>query len=216
MTRDSLKPRQAIFLYSLFFSSDGISYSDAKKLYNINGDDRKTLLDMGLIRTVKEGSATSIYLKDHAWDWGAENLTLPLLNPGGNPSRACGLLAETILAKLQQHIQEGTLTLAEFVSPLKGPHEETETYLGENPEEVILFACRMLMLEKSSDTVFLKDLRKRLHSIPREDMDSHLLALQKKGVILLMTYQDPLGRKEEDDAAALRLGDVHRHILRFP
>ena len=71
------------------------------------------------------------------------------------------------------------------------------------------------MREKGTDRVFLKDLRYRLSSLSRSDMDRHLISLQQKGKILLMTYQDPLSRTREDDAAALHLGSVSRHVLRL-
>nr|HPJ24516.1 hypothetical protein [Synergistaceae bacterium] len=137
-------------------------------------------------------------------------------------------LAQALLAQLQLRIHEGSLTLAEFMAP-SGEKPETPSPSSPPPassteresprldpeEEKILALSRMIMREKGTDRVFLKDLRYRLSSLSRSDMDRHLISLQQKGKILLMTYQDPLSRTREDDAAALHLGSVSRHVLRL-
>jgi len=220
----SLKPKQVLFLYSLFFLMDGVQLSKTRP--KMDPLDRRPLLAMGLIRIEKIGRSQYIYLTDQAWDWLSEHLTLSIIPKQGNPSRGCALLAEALLNRLQLRIDEGTLTLAEFLAPPKkiGLHEKETT--SQRPpipqkeplspeEEAILTLSRSIMQDKGTDRVFLRDLRPRLHTLSRSDMDKLLISLQQKGKILLMTYQDPLSRTREDDAAALRLGNVSRHVLRL-
>ena len=245
----SLKARQVLFLYGLFFFGDGVQLSKTRP-GNISPLERRPLLEMGLIRTEKKKSeknryAQYIYLTDQAWDWLSEHLTLPIMEKQGNPSKECAFLAEALLIQLQHRINEGALTLAEFLAPPKDPGSqksqpqklETPEAPGKKPkiessshqpapssppkkplspeEEELLALCRQIMQEKGTDRVFLRDLRPRLEQHSRSDLDGLLLSLQQKERILLMTYQDPLSRTREDDAAALHIGSISRHVLRL-
>ena len=236
----SLKPRQVLFLYGLFFFGDGVQLSKTRP-GKISPLERRPLLEMGLIRIEEMGRSKRIYLTDAAWDWLSEHLTLPIMAEKGNPSKECAFLAEALLTQLQHRINEGALTLAELLAPPKDPelqepqpqkHElpgeepERETPSQPSPsspprkplspeEEELLALCRQIMQEKGTDRVFLRDLRPRLGGHSRSDLDGLLLSLQQKERILLMTYQDPLSRTREDDAAALHIGSISRHVLRF-
>ena len=233
----SLKPRQILFLYGLFFFGDGVQLSKTRP-GNISPLERRPLLEMGLIRIEKKKSeknryAQYIYLTDQAWDWLSEHLTLPIIAENGNPSKECAFLAEALLIQLQHRINEGAITLAEFLAPPKDPElQEPETPReepkGKAPsqptppqkplspeEEELLVLCRQIMQEKGTDRVFLRDLRPRLERHSRSDLDKLLLSLQQKERVLLMTHQDPLSRTREDDVAALHIGKISRHVLRL-
>jgi hypothetical protein len=241
----SLKPRQVLFLYGLFFLGEGVPISKTRP--EIKPLDRRPLLEMDLIRIEKVGRSQCIYLTDHAWDWLSEHLTLPIMAEKGNPSKECALLAEALLTQLQHRVHEGTLTLAEFLAPPKDPSQklpqeppqdsqpgEPESFREQSPkkepcenppsssresltpqEEALLALCRKVMQEQGTDRVFLRDLRPRLRELSRSDLDGILLSLQQKGRVLLMTYQDPLSRTREDDVAALHIGSISRHVLRL-
>ncbi len=221
----SLKPKQVLFLYGLFFLGDGVAFGRTRP--KMSPLDRRPLLEMELIRTEKIGRSQHIFLTDRAWDWLSEHLALPIMEKKGNPSKECAFLAQALLERLQLRVSDGTLTLAEFMAPPKEKLLPPSPSVPETPvpqasaepldpeEENLLALSRKIMQETGTDRVFLRDLRPRLQALSRKDTDRLLLSLQRKGKILLMSYQDPLSRTAEDDVAALHLGSVSRHVLRL-
>ena len=78
----------------------------------------------------------------------------------------------------------------------------------------IVMAYRSLAHDRSNGRVRLKDLRRKLSDVPREQLDFVLSKMTRDGVVVLNRLDNPREITPEDDAAKLisPLGDP-RHIM---
>ncbi|MDY7103114.1 MAG: hypothetical protein S0880_18180 [Actinomycetota bacterium] len=159
-----------------------------------------------------QGRGRILVPTDKAWAW-AEAHCEADINPRAQNTRNA-LVA--LIGIVGRHVAGGR-TLAEMLRPDveddgSDPVEPPQPTSDEAADPV-----RNAYLELSGGRyeheVRLADLRMRLPSLGREELDRTLLDLQREERAALMAIDDPLRRQPADDKAALTIGGDPRHLV---
>ena len=224
----NLNPRQALAFWKLLFIDKDPTMTEFTKPLGappkIKGtEERKQMIDAGLIELEKRGRANYVILTDKAWKVAADNFNAPI----SQSKFAAGVL-ESLLKQLQIFMQNSNITLAEIMSPAE--NTETEVEKTEYVEEMKLPPAenhsQSVDLETKIRTAYYKasggkwnvrvrltELRKQLPDVPRAELDTMLLKMQKdeKLVLYPLDYRPEI--KPEDEQAAIDIGGYKNHIV---
>jgi hypothetical protein len=206
----SLKERAALF--ALVAGENPVSNLALEKRvgFRLDGKERRTLNDLKLVESTKEGRAFEHQLTDAGWRWVADELDLPRRDGAGSMESAF----HAVLADLGQYLRKSGLSLADFVT---ASHEEAseDQAVPLEPSEVearVLAAYREFA-EEPAQFVRLADLRGRLADVPRADVDAALDRMFRSQRVNLIPQSGQRLLTTEDREATLRIGGEDKHLI---
>lgn len=209
----NLTPKQTLVLWHLLITGEEPAISKVRP--KLTAQERKPLLDGGLIELVQRGRTNHIVLTDRAWAWASEQPVTTL------PAAKDKTLLFMLITKVQQYIQTEGISLAEFLSPSTTPAETSGN--AEAPgllpaltgtlTDQIQSAYQRITQGKWNVRVRLADLHKYLPHSPKEAIDAALRQMQLDGQSVLIAMDNPKGIQEEDEQAAVTIGNESRHIV---
>ncbi len=214
------EPVQVLLLWKLATSNGAAWKADIKPAHITDKGKRDSLVRYGLIseqqqkREIPGKRATRglfFTLEEKGWAWLADHLDAPL-----SRSAAAADVLQSVLKMLQSHLSKHRMVLADFID---SEEENASEAVADVPAtdviaDGIVTAYRSLSDDRSNGRVRLKDLRRKLSDVPREQLDLVLNKMTREGVIVLNRLDNPREITPEDDAAKLvsPLGDP-RHIM---
>lgn len=213
----NLSPKQNLVLWQLLITGAEPAISKVKPELTIQ--ERKTLVDHGLIELVPRKRSKHIVLTDKAWAWASEQ-KLAALSRSPDPA-----LLQMLIQKVQAYLQTNDISLAEFLAPPEAVASDTTTTeeapkgnsaltaLTTTLNEQIQAAYYKITQGQWNVRVRLADLRKHLAHSSQEAIDAALRQMQLEGQSVLMPLDDPKGIEAEDEAAAVNIGGDRRHIV---
>ena len=201
-------PKQALVIWNLLITEDEPAISKVKP--ELKPNERKPLIDAGLIELVKRGRSTHIILTDKAWDWAVEHFEVEL-----SKSNLASPMLQELLKKIGAYLQHNKISLGEFLRCQDIPNEPSE-----NVPTVPLdleARIRQAYLQASGGEyvvrVRLAQLRQLLPNVPREILDKTLIQMGLAGTITLMHLDDPQEIRPADEQAVLNIGGHKNHIV---
>ena len=209
----TLTPKQTLVLWHLLITGEEPAISKIRP--ELTPQERKPLLDGGLIELVQRGRTKHLVLTDKAWAWASEQAVTAL------PASANSPLLLALITKVQHYIQAQEISLAEFLAPPTAPTENSDTReaqgllptLAGTLTDQIQAAYQRITQGKWNVRVRLADLYKHLPNSPKEALDAALRQMQLNGQSVLMPLDDPKGIHAEDEQAAVNIGGDLRHIV---
>ena len=215
-TNDELEPIEVLLIFKLLFTGEEPKLSDLKP--GRTPAQRKRLVDKGFITLESKPGKRGSYvvLTDKAWQWASEHLDSPF-SITLNASRALAGL----LPKLKTLLDRHDIPLAELLAPTaKVPEtDESQAINAPKPSPAGDLDARIeeAYLACSGGTknvrVRLADLRPKLDTVPRAELDATLLRMQGEGLLVLYPNDDTLGLKPDDHEAAMDVSGFKRHIV---
>lgn len=208
-----LTPKQTLALWHLLITGDEPAISKVKP--DLTPQERKPLLDSGLIELVRRGRTNHMVLTDKAWAW-ASTQPITALPTAKDPT-----LLLSLITKVQHYIQTQDISLAEFLAPQPAATENPEpaeaqgllpTLTGTLTDQ-IQAAYQSITQGKWNVRVRLADLRKSLPHSPKEAIDAALRQMQLNGQSVLIAMDNPKVIQAEDEQAAVNIGDELRHLV---
>lgn len=194
-----LTPQQNLILWNLLISDKELMMSKVRP--ELKPIVRQPLIDENLIKLEKRGSANYVVLTDKAWDWAIENFNAEF------PIKAIAAvpILQKFLVKLGIHLQSQNLSLAEFLRP--------QGKAIANLEEQVRAAYAKIAGDRHNVRVRLSELRSYLSECPRTEVDNTINEMELSGKLVLMPIDNPQEIHNEDEEAAITVGDSKRHIL---
>jgi hypothetical protein len=209
-----LSQPQQLLLWNLLITGETPMQSDLPN--TVSTAERDALVDAGYLTKEPggyQGRARILVPTDKAWAWAEAHCDADISPRAQNTRDALVALIDIV----GRHVAAGR-TLAEMLRPEgepdSGPEGSAPTPC---PPEEDVDPVRAAYLELSDGRyeheVRLADLRMRLPSLSREELDRALLDLQRDERATLMAIDDPLRRQLADDKAALTVGGDPRHLV---
>lgn len=201
-------PKQVLALWNMLFTGEEPAISKIQP--GLNPRERRQLQEAGLIEIEKRGRASHIILTEKAWAWAAGHLEADI-----SSSKFAGIALRGLLSRLQRHLDQKTLTLAGLLAIDNEPDLPDREPEPANLAERIRAAYLCVSGGGSNVRVRLKDLRQYLPGVPKPGLDAELARLQQEGLfgLVLWSLDDPLDIGPDDEAAAVEIGGVKRHIV---
>jgi len=211
-----LSPKQTLVLWQLLITGAEPAISKVKP--KLSPQERKPLVDAGLIEIVPRKPAKHLVLTDKAWEW-ASTQEITALAQSTDPT-----LLLTLIHKMQAYLQANKVSLAEFLAPPKAvsaavapeaspADASTLAALTTTLTDQIQAAYYKVSQGQWNVRVRLADLRKHLAHTSKEAIDAALRQMQLNGQSVLMPLDDPKGIEAEDEDAAVNIGGDRRHIV---
>lgn len=170
--------------------------------------ERKPLVEAGLIRLEKRGSASHIVLEDKAWDWAVENFDVEL-----SVSKFAVPVLEQLLHKLNRYLNTHQVSLADVLSasePADKPEKPTPKDTdGADPDDLVAKVRQAYFSIPDGEAGFrvrLHQLRKHLTRFSEQQANQALLSMQKQGEISLLAAEDLQEINADDESAAIDMG----------
>ena len=181
--------------------------------------ERNQLIELRLAKQEQRGRSRHIIPEDRAWEWVQEHV-FALQVP--ESKKSCEVL-QVFLQKLGGYLfKHFDANLSEiFISePCVDKVIPTTHQKQETPSEPLETQIRMAYFELSTEQtdrqIRLADLRKKLHYIPKEELDGELIKLYGNCAISRVYLYELVNRQEitdEDIQAALQTGGANKHII---
>lgn len=195
-------------LYWLLFTGNEPPMSKTEP--KLQANQRKELINAGLIVLEKRGRARHIIITDKGWAWIADHLddeiprNLKLVSPA----------LEALLKKIKDYMTGNNVSLAEILRGKDKAEKEIKDK-SVNIEDRISSVYYELAGREWNTRVRLSDLRAALHETPRNELDATLrkMQLDNRYSLVLYPYDDPREIKHEDDEAAIDIAGTKNHIL---
>ncbi|MDM8549388.1 hypothetical protein QUF72_04885 [Desulfobacterales bacterium HSG2] len=214
-------PRQVLYLWKLLVSDEGIPLGQVKPA---TAAERNELEKNGLIdvspktKTPKGGYTKYVTLSEHGWLWASENIDAEI-----SRSQEAAMVLHQVFCKLKGFLKNNeNMALARLfapkilsdINPLE-PAEKSNTQerQPENLEDIIREAYYQLSGGKWNFRVRLYDLRQSLASVPRSELDTKLLSMQKEKKLVIYKLDDPSEITPEDDHASIDILGTKKHIV---
>jgi len=202
-------PKQVLVLWNLLFTGEEPMISKLQPA--LTPKERRPLEAAGLIEIERRGRANHVRLTEKGWAWAAGHLEAEI-----SQSKFAVKALQGLLGRLKTYLERQNLSLAEFLSPEDESMEVTAARpLLPDPPARIRSAYLQASGGRSNVRVRLKDLRPLLPDLPRPLLDRELLRLQREnpGRLVLWSLDDPQEITAEDQAAAVDLAGIKRHII---
>ena len=213
-------PWQRFLILSMVFGETLEEREPKQSEASGSSDDRKKLMQVGLVRVEKRGRAGHLVLEEKAWDFVVENLGRPL------PKTALAAkLLTTVLQRVASLLETNELSIhdvvgvgapavlrepSSVVAPAKATSSNGEQ--GSATEEQIRAACLSLAGGQTGKRIRLADLRNKVLA-NRESLDALLQSMQQAGRLVLYKMDNPAEVTPEDERAALVIKGYPRHIV---
>lgn len=215
---EELKPNQALFLWNLLTAETTEEREPMKK--NAKPDLKKDfapLVQRGYLAIEKRGRAGHLILTDKAWAWAEQTGDVRLLQSN---SKIGAQALERLLRRLIPFLLRNNIPLAALLAT-QGDEAPPETPQPTSPSKrepaalalLIEQACLRLTGGRRKERVSLRELRLKLNTVPRAELDDALLQLQRDGKLVLFREDNSPVLTRADHEAALIVGDSPRHIV---
>lgn len=187
-----------------------VSNSELKQRHRltIDGERRRRLNELKLVESRMAGPGAYLHvLTDSGWARLAEDLRAGALPPQTGSS---GAIARALLDWLPRYLERGNLSLADVFYP--GDEEEEGAEPPGDLESRIRRAYVGLAARPGA-WVSLTDLRALLADAPRAAVDETLVRMERLPDVNLVPESNQKTLTEEDRAAAVLIGEQHKHLL---
>jgi len=199
-------PRQVLYLWKLLVSDEGIPFGQTRPPLK-KAAERNELGKHGLIdispekkKTPKGSLAKYVTLSKDGQSWAAENMDAEI-----SKSQEASMVLHQVFCKLKDFLRNENVALATLLN-LKDKQPE-------NLEDMIRDAYYRASGGKWDSRVRLYELRQSLPSVSRSELDTKLLSMQKENKLVVYTEDDPQEITPEDEAAAIDILGVKKHIV---
>lgn len=220
-----LKPNQAVALWRMLTAeTDEVREPMWSKIRpKISADQRKELVQHGLVVSTRRGRANHLVLTQKAWIWAQESGSVEL---GRSVEGTAALQA--LLRRLLPFLKSRSIQLLDILgddSRTPGPPRTVSGTLSAgassqeaqrdeaSAQEQVLRGIRTLAQAAPAGGVRLAALRKAVPQLTRKPFDDALLSLGKAGLILLYPDDDRASLTLADHEAALVDGETARHLV---
>jgi hypothetical protein len=222
----NLSPRQALAFWKLLFTDKEPTMTEFTRPLGVapkirGTEERKQMIDAGFIELEKRGRANYVILTDKAWRKAADNFDATI-----SQSKFAADALQALLKRLQIYMRKSNVTLAEIMSPAENVEAEKTEYVQEVKPRPAESSSKPVDSEKNVEIAYYKasggkwnvrvrltELRKQLPDVPRTELDTLLLKMQKdeKLVLYPLDYRPEI--KPEDEQAAIDIGGYQNHIV---
>jgi DNA-binding MarR family transcriptional regulator len=260
----TLSPNQVLAIWNLLFTGEEPKLAKWKPA--LTSEERRPLLEAGLVEMERRGRSIHVLLTEKGWAWAAAHLDASVAE---SPAAAHALAG--VLRALKRHLDHHQTTLAQFLADLSEPSPQRSLALeepepleepgdvegeagptAENPSSSALAPSilsvepgdRPLEPDRPADAavpslsvtdlagrirsaylnasggsgnvrVRLSQLHQLLADIPKKDLDAQLVRMQTQGQygLVLWSLDDPFDIRPEDEAAAVSVAGIRRHIV---
>ncbi|HYO01298.1 MAG TPA: hypothetical protein VET27_05125 [Mycobacterium sp.] len=171
--------------------------------------DRDRLVQRGLVEVTTENRAMVLELTDRGW------ATCAKLFGAETPARPSGQgkALYTVLRALRRYFDRDELAPGDVFFPLDdSPPAGDSDPLGDAVEATVR-AAYVRLAARSGGWVDLVRLRGELPEVSRRDMDDALTRMSRRPGITLIPEENQKTLTDADRAAALEIGDQHRHLI---
>ncbi len=168
----------------------------------LTAPEKKALVDAGYLDRERRGRASYLILTDRAWAWAGGNADIELPK-----SQDAAAALQGLLRRLVPFLRHRDLTLAEVFEENAGCPPSSEL------EDRVLVAAASLVGASGAREVRIADLRERMATVPRSDLDAALLKLHDARRIVLSRDDNTAKLTETDRTAALAVGEAPRHFF---
>ncbi len=171
--------------------------------------DRDRLVERGLIDVTTENRAMVLELTDRGW------ATCAKLFGAETPARPSGQgkALYTVLRALRRYLDRDDLAPADvFLALDDSPPAEDADPLGDAVEASVR-AAYVRLAARSGGWVDLVRLRGELPEVSRRDLDDALTRMSRHPAVTLIPEENQKTLTDADRAAAVQIGDQHRHLI---
>ena len=168
------------------------------------------LIEKGLIKLEKRGSANHLVLEDKAWYWMTEHLQAEDFKIEINPRFTTAIpIFETLLMRLGQYMGTNDIPLADFLASTTSSSETPNENKTSNTslEEKIREAYASVTQNSADYRARLAKIHQYLEDISPQSINDTLRSMQQAGEVSLRSMEDPQEIGPEDEQAAIDLGD---------
>lgn len=201
---DELTDQQALQLWRLIITGD----QPMKSSVQLDPKPRDAMRRLGYIDYEKRGRADHIVVTDKGWQWASEN-TQPTFNRNVKVSDELACL----IKRMGAYMDQSGVSLYEVLRAPEGAATAPSPLPSASPEDAIRAAYLAVGGGRYNERIRLADLRPALDGFDRDVVDKTLLDMQHADRAVLMSIDDPLDRRPEDEEAAVRIGSDRRHLL---
>ncbi|MEU8360600.1 hypothetical protein AB0C27_31775 [Nonomuraea sp. NPDC048882] len=212
-TRLSLPDFAALLVLAV--EAKEVSNSELKQRHrlSIDGPKRLRLNEMKLVESRRPGRGAYLHvLTDAGWARLAEDLRAGAVPPQTGSS---GAMARALLDWLPRYMERSNQSLADVFHP--GDDEEEPAGVQDRGEEGDLESrirrAYAGLAARPGAWVSLTDVRARLADAPRAAVDETLVLMERLPDVNLVPESNQKTLTEEDRAAAVLIGEQHKHLL---
>jgi hypothetical protein len=177
--------------------------------FTLTGKERRTLNGLKLVDSRRSGRTYAHELSDAGWRWCAVELAVGPAGLRGNPASMERALY-AVLSGLARYLDETGQSLAD-VFRLRSA-SEPEPAKPQDVEAAVIDAYRGLAAGPG-EFVKLRELRERLPTILRADLNSALERMYRAQQINLVPQENQQVLTDADRESALRVGGEFKHML---
>ena len=197
---------KVLLFYAVF--TDGEVFTPSK-LVKTKNPQIKSYIGETRLKLRQKGKSPVLYLSanDATWRWVEEHFEDDLprkIEPSFQ-------LLNALRGKLARYLAINKLRLSDVFAP------EMQAVTQGIPDQPRADQIRQAYLDLSHGQfdmrVRLRDLRPRLVDLSRAQQDEALLGMQRDGWLVLYPNDDPQDRNQDDDAAAIIIGDRYRDLV---
>jgi hypothetical protein len=202
---NELGANQQLLLWDLAVRGGSALQKDVE--YKDIAKDRNELERRKLVSLIKKPRPYKLELTDGGWNELTKRTSV-LHKPTKKPGRERAII-QLLLNILLNYTSAQNVGIAEILRPLPPIRDENKSF---DVRDRIRRAFFELAGTPPQDSVRLSALRAKLHDIPRQELDSTLLAMKGEHAINLMHLDNPRDIEAERDAA-LQEGNQRFHVL---
>lgn len=200
--------------------------------FSLTGKERRTLNELKLVESRKEGRALVHRLTEDGWLAGREVLATPRPPRAGSFGGALFALLAGIAAGLDRHAlspaqffdprQSGRIAPPDLnpqadhisvASPFADADASTDATAGGDSPESAIRAAYAKLAAVPGDWIGLAALRAELGTLSRADVDQALKSLIKQRDVRIIPVANLKSLTQEDRDAGIRIGGQDRHAL---
>ncbi|WP_214105171.1 hypothetical protein [Acrocarpospora catenulata] len=235
MTEKGLSYPQITALVVLMVEGKKISNPELDATYGItiDGADRKTLNQLRLVDSRKEGRAYVHALTDSGWARVARELDAGIKIP----SRTSGVMLKALLPWLPRYMKQTGLRLSDLFGTAQptAPQPETPEPETSQPEaslpetgtapevsltpvsaeeiQTLIRTAYSKLASAPAEWVRLRDVRPLLGDLPKADVDQALIQMIHQDDVRIIAEVNQKTLTPDDRVAAVRIGDQDKHLI---
>ena len=170
------------------------------------------LVEKGLIKLEKRGSASHLVLEDKAWDWMTERFQSEDFKIEINPRFTTAIpIFQAFLMQLGEYMRTNDVPLADFLASATSSSDTLDNSIesqisNSSLEEKIREAYASITQNSADYRARLSKIHQHLEGISPQMINDTLHSMQQAGGVSLSPMEDPQEIGPEDEQAAIDLG----------
>lgn len=207
MRSGDLSVKERAILFALLGEAREVSNPELAQRwgFTLTGKERRTLNQLKLVDSRRAGRTYAHELSDAGWRWCSQELPAGRAGLRGNPASMERALY-AVLSGLSRYLDDTGSSLADVFG------QRSQSPRHEDVEQLVMSAYRVLAAEPG-EFVKLRELRERLSSIERDQLDSALERMYRARQVNLVSQANQQALMDTDRQSALRVGGELKHMI---